>query len=150
MSEDRIDRTLETREEASRERSWQRPSALPTPEPKNGYGYRWVRLATLGVDDIPNMHSKLREGWEPVTYSEVPELNTLDKKERGKGQTRVEVGGLVLCRMPVEMLRQRDAHYRRQSDRAIEAADNAFFKEGGDDPRMKKLIERRSETKTFG
>lgn len=144
----RMDRTLETRDEGARERSWQRPSALPTPEPKNGYGYRWVRMSTYGADDVSNMSSKLREGWEPVTYAEVPELGVLDRK--GRERSRVEIGGLVLCRMPTEMIRQRDAYYRRQSELALEAADNSYLRDGGDDQRMKKHIERRSETKSFG
>lgn len=148
VSEDRLDRSLETREEGQRARTWQRPSLLPTPEPKDGYGYRWVRLATLGDEDVPNMTSKLREGWEPVTYREVPEIATIERSQ--KSNARVEIGGLVLCRMPIEMLRQRDEYYTKQALSAVDAVENSYFNEGGDNPRMKKIVERRSETKSFG
>jgi len=148
VSEDRLDRNLETRDEAARARVWQRPSLLPTPEPKDGYGYRWIRLATLGDEDIPNMTSKLREGWEPVTYREVPEIASLERTS--KGNARVEIGGLVLCRMPMEMIKQRDEYYSNVAGRAMDSVENSYFSDGGDDRRMKKIVERRSETKSFG
>ena len=47
-----------------------------------------------------NYSKKLREGWEPVPLAEAPEMEhlVLDPNPRFKGN--VEVGGLLLCRMP--------------------------------------------------
>ena len=58
---------------------------------------------TQGQDDPTNYSKKLREGWEAVPIEDAPEMEhlVLDPKPRFKG--KVEVGGLLLCRMPENM-----------------------------------------------
>ena len=74
MAENRIKRDNDTRETKARKRSWQRPEVLPSPEPQDGYEFRWVRVSTQGQTDATNVSSKLREGWEPVKAEDHPEF----------------------------------------------------------------------------
>jgi hypothetical protein len=146
MAENRTPRDMETRDAASRPKSWAPPSLLPEINQEPGYSYRWVRISTLGTADVNNISSKFREGWEPVKASEHPEAFSMsDPNSRFKDA--IESGGLILCKTPVEFTQQRDAHYRKQTEDAVAAVDNNFMREN--DPRMPLFKEKRS-TVTFG
>jgi hypothetical protein len=41
----RTSRTTETREASKRTVSWERPSMLPIPEPRDGIEYRYIRTS---------------------------------------------------------------------------------------------------------
>jgi hypothetical protein len=142
----RPSRALETRETAERPKQWMPPQLLPDPIPEEGYAYRWIRISSLGKDDATNISGKLREGWEPVRASDHPEIR-LFGSSNGKFPDSVEVGGLLLCKTPVEFTKQRDAYYRQQSEAQMAAVDNTYMREN--DPRMPMFKERRSEV-TFG
>ena len=139
-------RTLETREAMERPKQWMPPQLLPDPTPEEGYAYRWIRISSLGKEDATNISGKLREGWEPVRASDHPEIR-LFGATNGKFPDSVEVGGLLLCKTPVEFTQQRDAYYRQQSEAQMAAVDNTYMREN--DPRMPMFKERRSEV-TFG
>lgn len=143
----RTPREGETREKTTRRRGWQRPSMLPTPDASEGWNYRYIRTATLGQSDATNVSSKFREGWEPVAASEHPELQiTSDVDSRFKDS--VEVGNLLLCRAPSEMVEERTAYYSQQTRRQLESVDQNYMREN--DPRMPLLkTEARTEV-TFG
>lgn len=144
---DRTPRDAETRQATSRTMSWQPPSVLPDPNPEPGYVFRWVRTATLGQADNTNVSGKLREGWEPVRAEDHPELMlAADKDSRFKGN--VEVGGLLLCKMPAEVAQQRDAYYRTMARNQMESVDNNYMREN--DPRMPLLKPERTSRVTFG
>jgi hypothetical protein len=59
----------------------------------------------------------------------------------------VEVGGLLLCRTPKELVDQRNAFYLGQATGQMESVDNTFMREN--DPRMPLFKQRRSEV-SFG
>ena len=146
MAENRTPRDMETRDAASRPKSWAPPSLLPEVNQEPGYSYRWVRISTLGTPDVNNISSKFREGWEPVKASEHTEAFSMsDPNSRFKDA--IESGGLILCKTPVEFTQQRDAHYRKQTEDAVAAVDNNFMREN--DPRMPLFKDKRS-TVTFG
>jgi hypothetical protein len=142
----RLARELETREIAERPKQWMPPQLLPDPNPEPGYAFRWIRVSTLNKADATNISSKLREGWEPVKASDHPEIR-LFGSTNGQFPDSVEVGGLLLCKTPVEFTEQRDAYYRKQAESQMQAVDNTFMREN--DPRMPMFKERRSEV-TFG
>jgi len=142
----RTSRDLETREIAERPKQWMPPQLLPDPNPEPGYAFRWIRVSTLNKADATNVSSKLREGWEPVKASDHPEIR-LFGSTNGQFPDSVEVGGLLLCKTPVEFTEQRDAYYRKQAESQMQAVDNTFMREN--DPRMPMFKERRSEV-TFG
>ena len=142
----RAPRELDTREKLERPKQWMPPQLLPDPNPEEGYAFRWIRIASLGKDDATNISGKLREGWEPVRASDHPEIR-LFGSTNGKFPDSIEVGGLLLCKTPVEFTQQRDAYYRKQAEAQMASVDNTFMREN--DPRMPMFKERKS-TVTFG
>ncbi|NCX56335.1 MAG: hypothetical protein EBW87_03950 [Burkholderiaceae bacterium] len=144
---ERTPRELDTREKFERPKQWMPPELLPTPNPEAGYAFRWIRVSTLGTADPMNISSKLREGWEPVKASAHPEIQLMDTGNKPRFPDSIEVGGLILCKTPVEFVDQRNSYYQRQTDGQMQSVDNAFMREN--DPRMPVFKERRSEVK-FG
>jgi hypothetical protein len=142
----RTSRDLETRELAERPKQWAPAQLLPDPKPEPGYAYRWIRISTLNKTDPTNLSSKLREGWEPVKASDHPEIR-LFGSTNGQFPDSVEVGGLLLCKTPVEFAEQRDAYYRNQAEAQMQSVDNTYMRES--DPRMP-LFKERSSKVTFG
>ncbi len=146
MAENRLARELEGRDSTQRKRAWAPPQILPEPKPIPGYAFRWIRTAIMGQFDPTNTSAKLREGWEPCKAEDHPELMLYaDPNSRFKGN--VEVGGLMLCKAPQEMVQQRAEWYNQQSKSQVESVDNNFMKTN--DPRMPLFNERKSTT-TFG
>lgn len=146
MAENRLPRENETREKVARKKSWQRPEVLPTPNPEPGYNFHWVRISTRGEADPMNVSGKLREGWEPVKASDHPEIFVVGgESERFKDN--IVIGGLMLCKAPVEMVDERNEFYREQADAQIHSVDNNFMREN--DPRMPLFNERKTKV-TFG
>jgi hypothetical protein len=143
----RVPREFDTRAKAERPKKWMPPSLLPDPNPEPGYVYRWIRLSTLGTDDPSNISSKLREGYEPVKASDHPEVQVFGSEIKGRFADTIQVGGLMLCKIPAEFAEQRNEFYRRQAEGQMESVDNAFMREN--DPRMPLFRERQSQVK-FG
>lgn len=142
----RTPRELEKREISARSKKWSPAALLPEPNPEAGYTFRWVRLATLGNADPTNISSKLREGWEPVKASTQPHMYIVaDPKSRFPDG--IEIGGLLLCKIPSEFMDQRAEFYRSQNEAQIASVDSSLMRES--DPRMPLSIERRSNV-TFG
>lgn len=139
-------RETETRARAERPKKWKPPQLLPDPNPEPGYAFRWIRISTLNAPDASNISTKFREGWEPVKASEHPEVVMM-----GGSQTRfpdsIEIGGLLLCKIPVEFTEDRDAYYLEQANAQMNSVDNNFMRES--DPRMPMFKERTSKV-TFG
>lgn len=146
MAETRTNRELETRERTARKRSWVRPETLPTPHPEEGYTFHWVRISTRGESDPMNVSAKLREGWEPVKASDHPEI-FVTGVEDDRFKDNIVIGGLMLCKTPVEFVEERNAYYRQQADAQMNSVDNNFMREN--DPRMPLFNERKTKV-TFG
>jgi hypothetical protein len=139
-------RATETRATFERPTKWMPAALLPDPEPEPGWAFRWIRLATLNNADPSNISSKLREGWEPVKSADQPKLRMLSNPN-GRFPDGIEIGGLLLCKTPVEFTEQRDAHYRNISDSQMNSVDNTYMRES--DPRMP-LFKERSSKVTIG
>ena len=146
MAENRINRELETREKNVRKRAWQRPEVLPSPNPEPGYTYRWIRTSNQGLVDATNVSSKLREGWEPVKASDHPEIS-LVTIENERFKDNIVIGGLMLCKAPVELVNERSEYYKTQSENQMNSVDNNLMREN--DPRMPLFNERKTKV-TFG
>lgn len=146
MADNRLDRELETREKTARKTAWKRPEVLPSPTPEAGYVYRWIRISTRGNVDGMNVSSKLREGWTAVKASDHPEI-TLVTIENERFKDNVVIGGLMLCKAPVEMVQERNAHYDQQAAGQMASVDNNLMREN--DPRMPLFNDRKSKV-TFG
>jgi hypothetical protein len=146
MADNRLSREMDTRAKVERPKQWMPPTALPDPNPEEGYSFRWIRVSTLGTSDPGNVSSKLREGWEPVKASEHPEIQLMGVGS-GRFPDSIEIGGLLLCKTPKEFTEQRNSYYQRQADGQMQSVDNNFMREN--DPRMPLFKERRSEV-SFG
>jgi hypothetical protein len=146
MAANRLDRDTDNREFSSRPTQWTQPELLPEPDKQAGYAYRWVRVATLNAQDPRNLSSKLREGWEPVRIEEQPKFQLLiDPDSRYKDN--IEIGGLLLCKTPIEFVEQRNAYVQAQTDNQIKAVDNSLMRQS--DSRMPIFKEGKSEV-SFG
>ena len=145
--DNRKNRDIETRDELDvRTKTWAPPSLLPEFKKQPGWAYRWVRVTLANEPDARNASSKMREGWEPVKHSEHPEIK-LTSNPNSQYKDAVEVGGLILCKMPQEMVDQRNEYYKNKADGQAKAVDNSFMKEN--DPRMPLFSDKKS-TKSFG
>ena len=125
---DRTPRKTTTREDDSRRKPWAPPSHLAAPDAPDGYVHRWIRVAMRGEEDKMNVHSKLREGWEPVRADEYPnyEAPVIDE---GRYQGVIGQGGLMLCRIPVETVEERTAYYGGRTREQMTAVDQDLMKE---------------------
>jgi len=146
MAETRVTRTLQTRESTERKKTWTPPTMLPDPYPEEGYVFHWVRISTLGRADPMNTSAKLREGWEPVKAADHPEVR-LDMVEDSRFRDNIVIGGLMLCKAPVELVDQRGSYYGNQADSQMRSVDNNFMREN--DSRMPLFSDRKSKV-TFG
>ena len=145
--DNRKNRDIETRDELDvRTKTWAPPSLLPEFKKQPGWAYRWVRVTLANEPDARNASSKMREGWEPVKHSEHPEIK-LTSDPNSQYKDAVEVGGLILCKMPQEMVDQRNRYYKDKAEGQAKAVDNSFMKEN--DPRMPLFSDKKS-TKSFG
>jgi hypothetical protein len=133
----RTPRELETRQET--QRRWRPPSLLPDPVKEDGYSYRWIRVSSKGETDDRNVTSKRSEGYEPVRLEDHPEITIF-----GKTSGNVEIGGLMLSKIPTEFVADRNEHYRRITQAQSDAVDNNLMREN--DPRMPLFSERKSTT----
>jgi hypothetical protein len=145
---ERTPRTETTREGSERRKGWQRQSLLPVPEPRDGLKFRWVRTSTLGQEDNKNVSSRFREGYTPVIAKDFPELMVMSD-HNSRFRDNVEVGGLLLCSIPIEFAEERIQGQSEISKTQMDAVDNSYLRES--DPRMPVLRpERTSKTTNFG
>jgi hypothetical protein len=142
----RVPREVSDRQQSERPKQWRPPELLPEPDKKDGFTYRWIRVSMLNNADARNISSKLREGWEPVTLEEQPKFKLLANTD-GKFKDNIEIGGLLLCKIPTEFVKQRKEHYENITNQQADAVDNSLMRQS--DPRMPLFNERKSTT-SFG
>jgi hypothetical protein len=146
MEQNRKPRSTETRVTAERPKQWAPAELLPEPDKQDGFAYRWIRVSMLNNADPRNLSAKLREGWEPVRAEEQPALQLLiDPNSRFKDN--IEVGGLLLCKTPIELVNQRNAHFQKITNDQTTAVDNNLMR--ANDPRMPLFNDKKSSV-SFG
>ena len=139
----RTPRDLVSREKSARA-VYVPPSSLPDPTPEPGYVYRWIATHVLGEAQNINVSNKMREGWEPVKAVDHPELMLQGNEKTGN----VEIGGLMLCKMPRELAQSRDEYYAKQARAQMDSVDNNFMR--NNDPRMPLFSDRKSTSSRGG
>jgi len=140
---DRNNRENETREHTARKRVWAPPTLLPAPAAQDGYKFRYIRTSFAGEADHKNVAAKSSEGWEPVRIEDHPELQNF-----GKMSGNMEIGGLMLCKTPTEMVDQRNAYYADITRKQAQAVDANLMREN--DPRMPLFSEKQTTTSRSG
>ena len=145
---DRTSRAAKTRAAKPRRKPWQPPSLLDAPQPPEGFVHRWIRAEVRGFDDRKNVSARLREGWELVRKEEYPDFEapTIDS---GRYEGVFGVGGLLLARIPEEIVTERTDYFLRQNADAMQAVDNDLMKESQHHSMAIQKPERQSRI-TFG
>ena len=148
MQNDKIktSRASQTRAKTAKKTVWTPPSSLDAPPAPDGYHHRWIRAESMGFDDTKNMAGKLRSGYELVRADEYPgsEYPTV---QDGKYKGVIGVGGLLLARIPVEVVKSREAYFNSMTQDADTAIERDLMKE--QHPGMPINAERQSRV-TFG
>ena len=120
-------RAAQSRDKATRRKPWAPPSSLDAPPAPSGFIHRWIRAETLGQEDNKNLSARLREGFELVrgdAYdAEYPTV------QEGKYQGVIGVGGLLLAKIPTEIVEERMNYFRQQVQDKEEAVANDLLKE---------------------
>ena len=142
----RTPRNLDTRVVFQRAASWRRPEALPSPDDRPGWKHRWIRISMMGSSDPKNISSSFREGYEPCKAEEYPEM-MMHASTHDNFKGCIEVGGLLLCRIPTEFLEQKAKYFADQNRAQMESVDNSYMRDN--DPRMSKFSEKSTKV-TFG
>jgi hypothetical protein len=142
MADNRTPRDNVTREKEARY-VYTPSSKLPDPTPIPGTSFRWIATHVMSIADPTNVSKKRRDGWEPVKAVDHPEL-MLD----GTANGNVEIGGLMLCKMPTERVKAMDEYYQKQNQAQMESVDNNFLK--NQDPRMATLFSERQSSSSRG
>ena len=133
MAENKIPREMTTRELTERPKQWTPPELLPEPDREAGMSYRWIRVSMLNSADPRNVSARLREGWEPVKLEEQPKFRLLVDPE-SRFQDGIEIGGLLLCKTPTELVDQQQAYYQNLTRQNEEAVNNSLMRQS--DARM--------------
>ena len=148
MSTDKIktSRASQSRAKTAKKTTWTPPSSLDAPPAPDGYHHRWIRAETMGFDDTKNMSGKIRSGYELVRADEYPgsEYPTV---QDGKYKGVIGVGGLLLARIPLEVVKSREAYFNSMTQDADTAIERDLMKE--QHPGMPINAERQSRV-TFG
>ena len=138
----RTSREAVTREETEvRNKQWEPRSTLPEITHEAGWASRWVGVSLVNEADNLNVSSRMREGWEPVKHSEHPEVN-LPADPNSRFKDGIEVGGLLLCKMPQEMVDQRNEYFKEKARAQEQAVDNNLMRQN--DPRMPLFSDKKS------
>ena len=148
MSTDKIktSRASQTRVKTAKKTVWTPPSSLDAPPAPDGFHHRWIRAETMGFDDTKNMAGKLRSGYELVRADEYPETDYPAIND-GKYKGVIGVGGLLLARISLELVKSRKEYFNRLTKEKDEAINNDLMKE--QHPGMPIDIDRQSRV-TFG
>ena len=121
-------RSSQTREKTARRQPWRPPSRLDAPEPPAGFHYRWIRAEVMGQEDKKNVASRMREGYEPVRLEELGDFDA-PTVEDGTMKGVVSVGGLLLAKIPKEIVDERNEYFRQQTEDQQEAVDKNLLRE---------------------
>ena len=130
MSTEKIktSRASQSRAKTAKKTTWTPPSSLDAPPAPDGYHHRWIRAETMGFDDTKNMSGKIRSGYELVRADEYPgsEYPTV---QDGKYKGVIGVGGLLLARIPEEIVESRKEYFAKQTQDKVDAIENDLMKE---------------------
>ena len=139
-------RASQTRSKTERPKVWTPPSALDAPEPPKGFKHRWLRAESKGLEDVSNIQARLRSGYELVRADEYTEGQYPSYKE-GKYAGIIGHGGLVLARVPEEIVDSRTEYFAQQTKDRNEALDRDLKRE--QHPSMP-IDQKRQTSVTFG
>ena len=139
-------RASQSRAKTVKKTTWTPPSSLDAPPAPDGYKHTWLRAEVLGFDDTKNMSGHLRSGFELVRAEEYPDSDYPVLQE-GKYKGVIGVGGLLLGRIPNEVVEARKEYFAKMTQDKTDAIDKDLMKE--QHPSMPINSERQTRV-TFG
>jgi hypothetical protein len=139
-------RASQTRVKEVRKQVWTPPSSLDAPPAPDGYHHRWIRAESMGFDDTKNMTGKLRSGYELVRADEYPDTD-YPAIDTGKYKGVIGVGGLLLARISLELVKSRKEYFDNLTQQKDDAINDDLMKE--QHPGMPIDIDRQTRV-TFG
>ena len=139
-------RESETRAKTERRKPWAPPSQLDAPPAPEGFKHRWIRAETVGQMDQKNVSARLREGWEFVRADEYSDMEW-PSIDTGRYSGVIAVGGLMLARIPLEIVKERSQYFAQVAQDKDEAVANDPLKD--QHPSMP-VSNERSTRVTFG
>jgi len=141
-------RATETREKKAQRKPWAPASSLDAPPAPEGYKHRWIRAEARGFQDTKNVSARLREGYELVRASEYPDFES-PVVESGKYEGVFGVGGLMLARIPLETVNERNEYYQGRARDLQQAVDDNLMRENSHSSMTISKPDRQSRV-TFG
>ena len=139
-------RAAQSREQTTRRKPWAPPSSLDAPPAPDGYKHRWIRAETLGQEDNKNLSARLREGFELVRADAY--ADSYPTIQEGKYKGVIGVGGLILAKIPEEIVAERKAYFEQQTRDKESALENDLLRE--QHPSMPISKPERQSRVTFG
>lgn len=115
-----IDARVLDRQEAA-DFSWREPTNLDAPPPRPGFRQKWVRVQNRNELDGINWNTRLRQGWTPRDPKTVPDANGFYPVANHNNQSVIQVAGSVLCEMPIQKVKAREAWVQQQNRRLEES-----------------------------
>ena len=144
--ETRTSRASQTRAKTAQKVVWTPPSSLDAPPAPAGFHHRWIRAETMGFDDTKNMAGRLRSGYELVRgdahEAEYPTI------QEGKYKGVIGVGGLLLAKIPEEIVQERIDYFAQKTQDRDDAIENDLLKD--QHPSMPISKPERQSRVTFG
>ena len=130
MEKDKIrtSRASQTRSKEESKKIWTPPNSLDAPPAPEGYRHQWIRAESMGYQDTKNVAASLREGYELVRADEYPDSN-YPTIQTGKYQGVIGVGGLLLAKIPNEIVKSRNEYFAKQTQDKNDAIENDLMKE---------------------
>ena len=126
---EKTSRANQTRSKTERPKVWIPPSSLDAPPAPDGFRYRWIRADSMGFDDSKNIQGILRSGYELVRAEEVENSSDYPVLDTGKYKGVIGVGGLLLAKVPEEIVAARTAYIKKRTEGMNEAVDNDLMRE---------------------
>ena len=128
MTNKKIDSRASQTKVEEQKKVWTPPSSLDAPPAPDGFKHRWIRAESMGFDDSSNMSAKLRSGFELVRADEFSDVDYPTIND-GKYKGGIGVGGLLLARIPNEIVESREEYFRQQTQNRNDAIENDLMKE---------------------
>ena len=128
MNDKKIDSRASQTKVTEQKKVWTPPSSLDAPPAPDGFKHRWIRAESMGFDDSSNMSAKLRSGFELVRSDEYSDTDYPTVND-GKYKGVIGVGGLLLARIPNEIVKSREEYFKQQTQDRNDAIENDLMKE---------------------
>jgi len=145
INENKTPRAALSRDKTTRRKPWAPPSSLDAPPAPDGFKHRWIRAEVLGKEDNKNLSARLREGFELVRADSDGEYPTI---QDGKHAGVIGVGGLLLAKIPEEIVEERMAYFADRTQDRDDAVESDLLKE--QHPSMPISKPERQSRVTFG